>query len=150
MTAYILISALSILKIQVYKYSKRKIILKILQGMFYTIQICSFLEGNILSSSTKNTKTCSSHLHEASNKHKHPLGLMNLPFSFAHYRNVLSCPFKVKHQLFDPKASVTLKYLQQGLWLNLLFLSVGISLSIFFGQLKFVGTLWSIYAKTCW
>ena len=104
--------------------------------MFYTIQICSFLEGNILSSSTKNTKTCSSHLHEASNKHKHPLGLMNLPFSFAHYRNVLSCPFKVKHQLFDPKASVTLKYLQQGLWLNLLFLSVSISLSIFFWSTK--------------
>ena len=45
MIAYILISTFSILKIQIYKYSKRtnqNIVLIYLQGMFYGIQICSF------------------------------------------------------------------------------------------------------------
>ena len=47
-------------------------------------------------------------------------------------------------------AIVALQYVQQGLWLNLLFLSFAILLSIPFGRLKLVGTLWSIYDKTCW
>ena len=71
--------------------------------MFYTIQICLFLQCNILYSSTKNAKPCSSHSLEASNKHKRPLGLTNSPFGVCNLAEHTILPFLRLTSTIQPK-----------------------------------------------
>ena len=58
----------------------KKSFLEMCNACFTRDNCFSFLQRNIFSSSTKNTKTCSNHSREASNKPKRPPGLTKSPF----------------------------------------------------------------------